>query len=126
MGGLITDDSECQKGSKSTFTDVARSAKWIEGVLNAKSDPVLGEIYSEWGEWSACSEFCDGGLKMRTRNCTEADYCGHEPSITQQAPCNTINCATLFGRATFGDRDAKPGFKMILALINIFGFDRKN
>ena len=26
--------------------------------------------YTDWSEWSACSKTCDGGIKKRTRSCT--------------------------------------------------------
>ena len=99
IGGVINNDTECVKGTKSTFTDVARSVGWIESVLTAKNDPVISEIYTDWSEWSECTEFCDGGLRERTRQCINDDYCGEERNSTQQAACNTISCASLFGRS---------------------------
>lgn len=100
VGGVIDPSDQCQKGTKSTFTDVARSKTWIESVLSSKVDPVMSDVYSEWSEWSECTEFCGGGRMNRTRTCINEKYCSSANADAQQAACNTIDCQALFGRST--------------------------
>eukprot|EP00731_Ephydatia_muelleri_P018718 Em0011g758a len=55
--------------------------------------PVDG-YWKAWGEWSACSSMCDGGIQTRTRACVPPVYGGLdcEGDSQQTKPCEVMKC----------------------------------
>lgn len=50
--------------------------------------------WKAWGEWSACSSMCDGGIQTRTRACVPPVYGGLdcEGDSQQTKPCEVMKC----------------------------------
>eukprot|EP00915_Cephaloidophora_sp_WS-2016_P003367 GHVH01004507.1.p1 GENE.GHVH01004507.1~~GHVH01004507.1.p1 ORF type:complete len:3828 (+),score=509.29 GHVH01004507.1:109-11592(+) len=75
----------------------ARDSQFVDcSVALAQCPPLTGDdcIYSEWGEWSECSQFCDGGQQTRRRRplvfprsraCVDVV----ETRFCNQGPCST-------------------------------------
>ena len=57
---------------------------------------VVNGNWSSWGEWSKCSELCDGGDRERTRECNNPtpSNSGEEckGADKQEELCNTHPC----------------------------------
>lgn len=83
-------------GFMSTFTDVSRSSDWIKTVISPRDQ------LSEWGDWSECNAFCDGGTRNRTRVCDKS-VSSHvscdSAKLYEVEACGTRDCASLFGRS---------------------------
>ena len=60
---------------------------------NEQPCPVDCEV-TEWGEWSECSDECDGGERFRTRTITQhPEYGGAAcPPVLEVEPCNEHSC----------------------------------
>ena len=54
--------------------------------------------YTKWTSWSECSASCDGGVRWRTRNCTNPapEYGGKDckelGGSKESEACNTMDC----------------------------------
>ena len=66
-------------------------------ILTLVLSPVDGG-YDDWSDWSKCSASCGGGIKSRTRNCTNPapKFNGKDCSALgpdkESLPCNTEKC----------------------------------
>jgi hypothetical protein len=62
---------------------------------NTQPCPINCEV-GDWGEWSKCSEDCDGGTQTRSRNINiDVKYGGETcPPLSETQECNTQPCVT--------------------------------
>lgn len=66
-----------------------------------ETPPATDGGYSAWSEWSGCSHSCGGGLRTRTRTCTNPrpQFGGRDCSAlgpaTQSMSCNEAPCETV-------------------------------
>ncbi|CAG5091546.1 Oidioi.mRNA.OKI2018_I69.PAR.g13121.t1.cds [Oikopleura dioica] len=102
IGGLVM-DNDCTQGSQvSEYTDISRHADWIKETIREEQIVPTREVYSNWENWSTCTEVCNGGTQMRRRRCLARSYCSmHE---VETRPCSTFPCETLFGLGPIGFR----------------------
>lgn len=65
--------------------------------------PVPG-AWAAWGVWSSCDAECGGGMRSRTRSCTDPPpKNGGQPcagEALQSQPCNLQPCGDTRGMAT--------------------------
>jgi len=105
-GGIATRTRSCVNPAPANGgRDCARFGSEIETkVCNTQSCPLNGG-FSEWTLWSACSAKCDGGIRTRTRACTNpAPSNGGAPcsGIDRQVEaCNTNKCPRNGGWSSF-------------------------
>lgn len=91
----------CKRG----MTNRSRSYTWKSCFMLV---PIDG-YFSEWSDWTKCSESCDGGLHERTRRCI-APVRGGKPcngTTKQTTSCNRIKCPPFKCEFQPGDGIAK-------------------
>ncbi|KAJ7385870.1 hypothetical protein OS493_013906 [Desmophyllum pertusum] len=75
----------------------------LTGPYDKENEKDINGGYTEWSEWSNCSEPCGGGLRRRSRNCTNPKPRNNGTTCMEQnlgqteesEQCNTQNCSPL-------------------------------
>merc|ERR1719315_313692 len=109
IGTVYGGGYDCRTGNGATgkgwWNKVTAHLDWINSVLDEDSStvvcappsgtPVNGR-WTEWSAWSQCSATCGGGLKQRTRTCTNPAPANGglncEGDGMESEACNNIDC----------------------------------